>query len=199
METAEDVLDFWFGELDSDGFCVNGRHKLWFGGMADADIQRRFGGLLEQALAGQLAGWCQRPAALMALITLLDQFSRNIYRGRPEAFSGDALAQQLVNSAIAEGVDRGLPASWRIMFYLPLEHAENLADQNLCVAMYELLLAETPSARRDLIEAGLDWARRHREIVARFGRFPHRNPVLRREARAEEITWLADGGDRFGQ
>ena len=199
METAEDVLDFWFGELDSDGFCATSRHKLWFGGKADADIQRYFGERLEQALVGQLAVWGQQPASLMALITLLDQFPRNIYRGRPEAFSGDALAQQLVNKAIAEGVDRELPASWRIMFYLPLEHAENLADQNLCVAMYELLLAVTPTSRQAEIEASLDWARRHRDIVARFGRFAHRSQVLQREASAEEIAWLADGGNRFGQ
>lgn len=199
METAEDVLDFWFGGLDSEGFCASSRHKLWFGGKADADIQRRFGERLDQALAGRLTGWGQHPASLVALITLLDQFSRNIYRGKPEAFSGDALAQQLVNKAIAEGVDREFPASWRIMFYLPLEHAENLADQNLCVAMYELLLAATPISRRGEIEPSLDWARRHRDIVARFGRFPHRNQVMQREATVEENAWLANGGDRFGQ
>lgn len=199
MQTAQQVLDFWFGELDSDGFCATNRHKLWFGGKADADIQRRFGEGLEQALAGRLTGWSQQPSSLMALITLLDQFTRNHYRGRPEAFSGDALAQQLVNKAIAEGVDRELPASWRIMFYLPLEHAESLVDQNLCVAMYEQLLAVTPMSRQAEVEASLNWARRHRDIVARFGRFPHRNRVLQRQSSAEEIAWLADGGDRFGQ
>ena len=199
MESAAGVLDFWFGPLDQDGFAAPSQGKLWFGGQADAVIQQRFGERVEQALAGQLDGWAREPESMMALITLLDQFPRNIHRGSPLAFSGDSLARALVNEAIARGVDKELPASWRIMFYLPLEHAESLADQNLCVAMYELQLAATPSGWRAELEGSLEWARRHRDIVARFGRFPHRNQVLQREPTKEEIDWLNTGGDRFGQ
>lgn len=199
MEAADGVLDFWFGALDQDGFAAPSQGKLWFGGQADALIQQRFGERVEQALAGQLDDWTREPGSLMALITLLDQFPRNIYRGSPRAFSGDSRARALVNDAIARGVDRKMPASWRIMFYLPLEHAESLADQNLCVAMVELLLAATPLARRAELEGSLEWATRHRDIVTRFGRFPHRNQVLQREPTREEVAWLDTGGDRFGQ
>jgi uncharacterized protein (DUF924 family) len=200
MEQAEEVLQFWFGSLDEDGFADSAQGKLWFAGKgADAVIAGRFTGLVERALAGELDDWAEQPASLIALITLLDQFPRNIYRSSAMAFSGDGRASDLVNRAIAAGLDRQMPIAWRSMFYLPLEHAENLAEQNLSVAMFELLLAEVPAVRRAELAGNLDWARRHRDIIARFGRFPHRNAAMQRQPTPEESAWLDGGGDRFGQ
>jgi uncharacterized protein (DUF924 family) len=200
METASGILEFWFGKLDQYGFASPSQEKLWFSGQhADASIEQRFRDRVQQALDGGLEEWAAEPASLMALITLLDQFPRNIYRGKQQAYSGDRRALHLVNAGIASAIDRDMPAAWRMMFYLPLEHAEDLTAQNLCVAMYELLLAATPVARQSRVEDSLQWARRHRDIVARFGRFPHRNDVLKRKSTAAEIAWLHEGGDRFGQ
>jgi uncharacterized protein (DUF924 family) len=200
MKVAEEILEFWFGALDDNGFAEPGKAKLWFGGKTvDALIAERFGEWVEQALASKLDAWADNPQGLMALVTLLDQFPRNIYRGSQQAYSGDARAREWVNLAIANGSDRTMPAAWRLMLYLPLEHTENLSEQNLSVAMYELLLASTPELCREQVTDSLRWARRHRDIVARFGRFPHRNAVMQRPSTGQERDWLAQGGERFGQ
>lgn len=200
MKEAQDVLDFWFGKLDAGGYVSSQHRKLWFAGeQVDEDIRRRYGGLVESALAGELQGWEAQTDSLMALITLLDQFPRNLYRATARAFSGDARASALVQRAIAEDRDQQMPAGWRMMFYMPLEHAESLSEQNLCVAKLELMLAQEGEERREAIEDGLRWAREHRDIVAHFGRFPHRNALLQRSATEEEREWLSAGGKRFGQ
>ncbi len=200
MKVAEEILEFWFGSLDDNGFVVSGKAKRWFGGKTvDALIAERFGEWVKQALASKLDAWADTPQGLMALVTLLDQFPRNIYRGSRQAFSGDARAREWVNWAIANGIDRSMPAAWRLMLYMPLQHAENLSDQNLSVAMYELLLMTTPEQCHERIADSLRWARRHRDIVARFHRFPHRNAVMQRPSTLQESDWLAQGGERFGQ
>jgi uncharacterized protein (DUF924 family) len=200
MKVATEILDFWFGSLDDNGFAEPGKAKLWFGGKAaDALIAERFGKWVTYALASKLDAWADNAEGLMALVTLLDQFPRNIYRGSRRAFSGDARARDWANLAIANGIDRSMPPAWRLMLYMPLQHAENLSDQNLSVAMYELLLASTPEQCCERVTDSLRWARRHRDIVARYGRFPHRNAVMQRPSTEQERDWLAQGGDRFGQ
>ena len=200
MKAIDDLLQFWFGSLDENGFADPAKNRLWFGGRAaDNLISQRFGALVEQALRSELDTWALERDGLIALVTLLDQFTRNIYRGTQRAFAGDARARDLVNGAIARGIDREMPRAWRQMLYLPLEHSENLSDQNLSVAMYELFLEDTPAGCRDPVLESLRWARKHRDIVARFGRFPHRNAAMKRRPTRDESDWLAQGGDRFGQ
>ncbi len=200
MKTAEDILQFWLGPLDENGFADPEKARLWFGGKsADVQISTQFGELVELALESELDAWAEDAGGLMALVTLLDQFPRNIYRGSQRAFGGDLRARELVNRAIAHDLDKIMPAAWRQMFYLPLEHAENLSDQNLSVAMFERLLADTPQQCREPVHDSLRWARRHRDIIARFGRFPHRNTVMKRRPTEEELEWLEQGGERFGQ
>lgn len=194
------VLDYWFGRLDSHGLAPADRRRRWFAGQeTDRYIADAFGGLVQQALAGELDHWAQQPDSLVALVTLLDQFPRNIYRGSAQAFSGDQRACEWVNRGIAQGVDGQLPLCWRTMFYMPLEHSESLVAQNLCVALLEQMHAKAAAPCEDYLRGCVDWARQHREIIVRFGRFPHRNAVLQRAATAEETAWIDGGGSRFGQ
>src|SRR5690606_25841534 len=164
----------------------------------DEDLRRRFGDLVEQALDGGLADWAESPLGLLALLLLLDQLPRNLYRRQTRAFAGDARAQALVQAAIAQGIDAQLPVVGRVFFYMPLVHGESLALQDQAVRCFERLRAEAPALCHESIDQNLAFARLHRDIVARFGRFPHRNAVLERENTPEETEFLRDG-PRFGQ
>lgn len=200
MLEAEQVLDFWFGELDANGLAEADRRKRWFAGKAtDEAIANQFGSLVERALNRELDEWAADTHSLVALVTLLDQFPRNIYRSSERAFSGDARACQFVNAAIAAGTDRLMPMCQRAMFYMPLEHAEDLTAQNLCVVLLEGMLRDAVDPCHDYLQGCVQWARQHRDIVAQFGRFPHRNQVLARESSAAEAAWMAAGGQSFGQ
>ena len=135
----------------------------------------------------------------MALIILLDQFTRNIFRGSPRAFEGDERARSVLNAALARGFDHSLSYKERCFIYMPLEHSESLADQQRCVELFEALLAQAPAAYHANIGSSLNFAIKHRDIIREFGRFPHRNEILGRMATPEEMRYLADGGARFGQ
>lgn len=197
---AEHVLDYWFGSIGADGFCVEDRSRLWFrGGPAtDATIGERFGELIEQGLAGVLDDWAATPRGRLALILLLDQFPRNVYRGNAAAFSGDARALRLTCDGLAAGHDHKLSPTERCFFYLPLEHAEDPAAQERCVALLRALQQSLPEALRPRLKSALDHAIKHRDIIARFGRFPHRNAALGRTSTAAELQYLEDA-NRFGQ
>ncbi len=199
---AEGVLYYWFGELQQ-GFPKTARGKLWFGGSRkggriDNEIRQRFGDLHRRAAAGELAEWSHSPRGRLALLILLDQFSRNIHRGRAEAFAADALACTYARDGLRVGDDRQLAPIERVFCYLPFEHSEALADQELSVTKFEQLLAETDSAHRAQVADYLDYALEHRDQIRRFGRFPHRNAVLGRESSAEELQFLQDSSG-FGQ
>ncbi len=191
VATPRDVLDFWFGTADAFD-------ARWFnGGQAfDREIGERFGATIDAALAGELDAWTATTDGALALIVVLDQFTRNVHRGTPRAFAGDARALALAQALIAGGADRALPPLRRWFVYLPLEHAEDLALQDACVARFEALLAEA-GAQREAIASALDYARRHRDVIARFGRFPHRNAILGRASTAEELDFLRQPGSRF--
>lgn len=193
------LSDFWFGELE-DGYPRESRQALWFGGgvEVDEDIRRRFGDAVERALDGGFSDWEGDPRGELALVLLLDQLPRNIHRGSARAFAGDARARRIVTRALAAGRDRLLAPVERSFFYLPLEHSEQLADLERCVALYKELLALAPPERRADAQANLDYAIRHRNIIARFGRYPHRNEVLGRISTDAERDWLQTG-ERFGQ
>lgn len=200
MSSVEQVLLFWFGELDADGCVDPAKKALWFDGKrADPLIKAQFSEAVMAAVSGELDSWASSPSGRLALIIVLDQFTRNLYRGQAEAFSGDARARRLVCDGLALGDDRALPIVMRGFFYLPLEHAENLADQEQCISLMTAMLEDAPPPLVEHCQGTLHWARDHRDIIARFGRFPHRNETLGRTATPQEIQWLGDGGKRYGQ
>ena len=175
-KTAQDVLNFW---------TEAGPKKWWMKDSEfDAEISRQFGGLYEQACKGELDHWAESPDGALALILLLDQFSRNLHRNSPLAFAQDNKCADLTRSQIASGADHHLPADIRPFCYMPLMHSENLEDQNLGLEMME----------KFGVEGNVKAAVEHRDIIAKFGRFPHRNSVLGRETTPEEQAFLDDGG-----
>ncbi|CAI8857727.1 DUF924 domain-containing protein [Pseudomonas sp. IT-P258] len=193
------LLDWWFGNSGSAREVAAQKGRLWFGKRDSQDLEarERFGDLAEQALAGGLTEWMQRPEGWLALVLLLDQIPRMIFRDTPKAFSGDSRAQKLVAQGIAADFDRQLQPIQRVFIYLVFEHSENLAVQNEGVSRYIELVAQQPEVDRALFADYLDFAERHQRVIAQFGRFPHRNAVLGRESTAEEIEFLSGPGSRF--
>jgi len=197
------VLDFWFGDSLAQGWPVVPRKPQWFGSdpAVDEAIRQGFGPLVAQALAGGLTERASTLLERLALVILLDQFTRNLHRGQAAAFAGDARACALALDLLDQGRHRELPPIGQVFVFMPLMHAEDLALQDRCIGCFEALLAATPDAHtvaRDDIAGHLQYARLHRDIVLRFGRFPHRNAVLGRNSTPEEIEFLKDG-PRFGQ
>lgn len=199
MDEIERVLEFWFGACGEDGALDPVKRKMWFtkGRHHDAGIRKRFGALHERASRGGLAEWGSTPRGWLALIVVLDQFSRHIRRGTPLAFAQDPAAQRLAVDGIERGVDRALAPAGRAFFYLPLEHAEAKGLQQLSVRCFEQLAGAVAPAWRKDYDSFLDHARRHCEVIERFGRFPHRNAVLGRESTPEEREFLKQRGSSF--
>jgi len=197
---AQNVLDAWFGDGLRLGWPSSNRQKQWFGGGAEQDelIRQRFGPQIEQALQGDLSEWEQPLADRLALLILLDQFSRNIHRGQARAFAGDSRAQQLVLASLALGHDQALPTVGRVFFYMPLMHAESLPLQSRCVACFADLHTGAPPEWREHLASNLAFAQEHMGIIERFGRFPHRNAALGRISTPEETDFLTHG-PRYGQ
>ncbi|MBG6289773.1 MULTISPECIES: DUF924 family protein [Pseudomonas] len=195
----QSLLDWWFGNaLDANEVAAQ-RNALWFGKSAcqDVDSENRFGGLVRQALDGGLQEWEREPQSWLALILLLDQLPRMIFRDSPRAYAGDARAQQLVRQGLEAGFDRQLPRIERVFVYIVLEHAENLASQNEAVRLYEELQGESSESEKVLFAGYLAYARKHQVVIKRFGRFPHRNAILGRESTVEEVQFLTEPGSRF--
>lgn len=193
----DEVLTFWFGNDVPTPQEQTAQTQRWFArdDAFDETIRTRFGALVESAIDGALKpAWSQTPPARLAQILLLDQFTRNIHRGSPRAFAGDARAQALALDAVARGDDAALTPLQRVFLYLPLEHAEDLALQHRCVALFEVLAGQAPPADRATFDGYADYARRHRDVIARFGRFPHRNAALGRTSSPDEQDWLDAGG-----
>ena len=199
---ASDVLDFWF--TPDPGQPADAMRAAWFtkDDAFDDEIRRRFGALIDAALAGGLRDWdAHGPAGALARILLLDQFTRNVYRGTPRAFAGDALAVAAAQALVEAELDLALPPLQRSFVYLPFEHAEDLALQDTAVALYARLDRDATviasAALRKAIGGNLDYAHRHRAVIERFGRFPHRNPILGRESTPAEQEYLAQPGSGF--
>jgi uncharacterized protein (DUF924 family) len=193
------LLEWWFGTFESPSEIAADKGRLWFGKRDSQDLEARtrFGGWVEQALAGGLTEWAQRPEGWLALVLLLDQLPRMIFRDSPNSFAGDLRAQALVAQGIAADFDRQLRPIERVFIYLVFEHCENLAVQNEAVSRYIDLVAQQPASDRTLFNDYLDYAEQHQQVIARFGRFPHRNAVLGRESTAEELAFLSKPGSRF--
>ena len=193
-----EILRFWFGELDGRGMSAAGRDKLWFQASKefDAEIERRFGAAVRASINGELDGWAEdvQEGGLVALVLLLDQFTRSIFRGTPAAFSGDGKALSLSRAAVADGRDAGLPRMHRVFLYLPFEHAEDIEAQETSVRLMQALLADCAAAERERFAKYLRYAEAHRDVIRRFGRFPHRNGILGRDSTPAEREHLAEHG-----
>lgn len=206
MQLAHDVLEFWFGSGPWDAARLAERSEFWFGGgdaaaqaARDELIRGKLEPLLEGAARGEFASWAASPKRRLALILLYDQVPRNAYRGTPAAFAFDREALALTVEGMQLAADAALDPIERVFFYLPLEHAESLEAQDAAVEAFARLAAEAPAELRAWCEYCGDFARQHRDIIVKFGRFPHRNRVLGRESAAAELAWLAGGGASFGQ
>jgi uncharacterized protein (DUF924 family) len=206
MDHSRTVLDFWFGHEPMTPTLFQSQMPTWFGGgdpaaqaARDATIVARFGELAARAAAGALDAWAGSPRQRLALILLLDQMPRHLHRGTARAFASDDRAAALTLDGMQKAADATLDPARRVFFYMPLQHSEALDVQDESVAAYRRLVDESPEAWRAVLAGPLDYACRHRDIVARFGRFPHRNAVLGRDSTPEETEWLEGGGERFGQ
>jgi uncharacterized protein (DUF924 family) len=188
---AAAILAFWFGDA-GDADCGK-RRKAWFSKSPEFDsaIGERFLEDYRLARAGGLDDWRDSPETCLALILLLDQFPRNMFRGTPEAFAADVQALALARHAVERGFDRMLPPEQRMFVYLPFEHSESIADQRRCVELMQGLRG-APG-----LEDVSDFAQRHLRVIERFGRFPHRNAIQGRESSPEEIEFLRGPGSRF--
>lgn len=204
MDEALEVRRFWFGRLPLKPDGLAERVTLWFGSgpeeqQTDELVRSRFSGLIERAATGELSAWADSPRRRLSLILLLDQFPRHVYRGTSRAFATDREALGLALSGMQSAADAALTPVERIFFYMPLQHAEVRDAQEESVAAYRRLLNEAPAELKKLFASSLEYAQQHRSIVARFGRFPHRNRALGRANTAEEEAYLAEGGQHFGQ
>jgi len=201
IAAPEDVLAFWFADATTGPEALQQRNRLWFQGGApfDHECTKHFAASLAAAADGGLDHWTESPRGRLALILLLDQFSRNIYRGTAAAYQQDARALAACREGIELGHDRQLAPVERTFFYLPMEHAEDRKIQSLSVQQFEALAGEAPEELREQLQANAGYARGHRDIVEQFGRFPHRNLVLERANTADEDAYLADDAPRFGQ
>jgi uncharacterized protein (DUF924 family) len=186
--SIRDILDFWYLPPSDPGHGK--RRDIWWRSTPefDQEIRDRFGALIRRAVAGELNHWAETAEGALALIILCDQFTRNIYRKSIDAYCGDATALAAARTAVARGFHLTVPLDMRTFYFTPFHHSEQLADQEMSCVLFK------PAADAD----NRSYARGHRDVVARFGRFPHRNEVLGRESTAEEIEYLKDA-ERYGQ
>lgn len=195
----EPLLTFWFGGLQ-DGFADHDHRQAWFtGGRAmDERVRERFADLPEAAASGALDGWLDSPRGRLAWIIACDQLPRHLYRGTAQAFAYDRLALGAARAGIEARVDLELAFDERVFLYLPFEHSESSVDQHTAVGLFTALRDDAPAERRALAGGWLPHAIQHRDLILRFGRFPHRNAVLGRASSAAEREYLATGS-KFGQ
>lgn len=191
----DEVLRFWFGDAPPTTTEQHrGQMKRWFmGGPAlDGEIRDRFGPLVERALRGELDGWASTTRGRLALILLLDQFTRSIYRDDPKAYAGDPAAQRLALEALDRGLERELPAHERHFLIMPIVHAEDLALQRRAVTEMAKLVDDAAPALKPTLGMGNEQTTKYRDIIAKFGRFPHRNAILGRASTPDEEAFLVD-------
>lgn len=199
VEQPEQVLAFWLGAHPLDETAMLRVQKQWFQKAArfDQQIRQRFGATLVAALAGQLRGWAHRAEGRLALILVLDQFTRNAFRGQAASFAGDLQARALALEGLERGDDQSVPPLARSFFYLPLEHTEDLALQQRGVRLFDALPSQAQGEAARSLTRAADYAHRHLEVIKRFGRFPHRNAILGRSSTPDEQAYLARPGSGF--
>lgn len=189
MSKYQEILDFWFGAGSDRGK----ERKVWFikDKEFDQEVKTRFLSVYHAAASGKLDSWKDSPDSCLALILLLDQFPRNIFRNSPQAFATDEKALEIAKYAVKQGYDIQLLPVERWFIYLPFEHSEKLEHQHQAVALFETLQDDPQSS------SSIDYAKRHLEVIKRFGRFPHRNAILGRENTPEEEEFLQQPGSSF--
>ncbi len=209
IHAAQEVLDYWFGQRELDGAALQERMGFWFGRddeeqqrelqqLRDDSVHQRFGAVAGRAALGELDHWASSPHRLLALILLLDQIPRQIHRGTAAAFAQDSRALHFSIAGMQHGADATLGLAQRMFFYMPMQHAEDRDAQDESVAAFTRLAAEAPPEVKALFEQAREYAQLHRDIIERFGRFPHRNEALGRVSTVAELEWLRTG-ERFGQ
>jgi uncharacterized protein (DUF924 family) len=196
---AQALLDFWFGDATDDVEVATKQASLWWSKKpeVDATLAERFGDLCERARNGELESWKETPRGRLAVIVAIDQLSRNIHRESADAFSEDRRALRLSIEGVEAGDDLHLRPIERVFLYMPLMHAEDIGAQAKSVELFERLLQAVPESQKKVFEGNLRFAIAHRDIVQRFGRFPHRNGVLERTSTAEELEFLTQPGSSF--
>lgn len=199
QQVRDDLLTLWFGGNPDDSAVAAEKKELWWGHSPEIDemLRERFGTACMSAAVGILDHWTGSPRGRLALILLLDQIPRAIHRGQPEAFAYDADARRVAAQGLASGADRLLRPIERVFFYMPFEHSEELLDQERSIALFRELADSVPETDRETFDFFLDFAVRHHAIIARFGRFPHRNAVLGRQSTPEETAFLEQPGSSF--
>ena len=200
FNNADATLDFWLADGLRTGWPEQDMNPVWFGGglALDQEIKARFGADVMLAMQGGLQDWEPQLHSRLALVILLDQFSRHVFRGTGQAFDGDQRARRLVLQTLESGEDQQLPWVGRVFLYMPLMHAEDAVLQAKCVACFSRLVDDAPAALEPGLQRNQDFARQHQDIITRFGRFPYRNAALGRTSTPEEKTFLIEG-PRFGQ
>ena len=195
----EDILQFWFGVFPTPYTADATKSDMWFknGAAYDSEIFVNFGVDYDKAINGELDHWIDSYRGRLALIILLDQFSRHIHRGSAQSFAQDAKAQVLCIDGIGAGDDYRMHAIERSFYYLPLEHAEDIEKQNLSVKAYTQLAQDVPEQYRKAFEVTLSFAKSHHYVIEKFGRFPELNKILGRESTAEELEFIAIGKYSF--
>jgi uncharacterized protein (DUF924 family) len=195
------ILAFWFKAKELTAPQIDGRMDVWFGedSIFDHEIEKEFSGDVDLASSGKLDHWAADPRGRLALILLLDQFRRNIYRGTAEAFARDAAALKLCVEGAMEKKDQGLSPIERVFFYMPLQHSESRKVQSKSVDIFNKLAQAVSPTYRETFETIAQFAELHRDIVEQFGRFPHRNKVLGRKNTPDEDEYLASDSPSFGQ
>lgn len=197
----QDIVGYWLGDSAQSAEKAESRHALWYSGgnAVDEEIRHRFLSCVLQARQGALGIWENSPEGALALVILLDQFTRNLFRGTPEAYSGDQLAQAVANRAISAGFEQKLSVPGRIFLYHPFHHSETASEQNQGVALLEVLEKEVTHQWRTYVRRSIEGFGGHRDVVVRFGRFPHRNRTLGRDSTVEELAYLESKPDTYGQ
>lgn len=197
----ESVLEFWFGEWHNN-VPEDAQQKNWFTGGATFDlaIKKKFTTTLLASSKGELDAWELTPRGRLAFVIVLDQFPRNIFRGTANAFLYDEKALSLARDGVEFGHDKPLRAIEKMFLYMPYQHSESLKIQKEGLALYEAILNHTKSDEEYAIcKQAFEFAKQHHQLIERFGRFPHRNAILGRQSTAQEESYLAHGGQRFGQ
>jgi len=200
-DRIDTILDFWFKEQQLSAPQIDGRMDVWFGEdtMFDEEIATQFASDVEQASSGQLDYWAVDSRGRLALILLLDQFRRNIYRNKAEAFALDKAALKLCVEGAMEKKDKGLKPIERVFFYMPLQHAESRKVQKKSCEIFNKLSEAVSATYKETFETVAQFAQLHADIVEQFGRFPHRNTIMNRPNTAEEDEYLAGDAPTFGQ
>jgi len=201
MKRPEDVIRYWFGPPDAE---TGARADLWWGQVddqaaVDREIEEKFGDLVEAGLAGELDSWLDASRRCLAYVVLLDQFPRHVHRGTAQVYRGDDRALQATQTAWDRGYHTDLAVAEQIFLTMPLMHAEDPELQRTSVERFEWIRDHAPEQTRSMAEHSLEHAREHSETVQRFGRFPHRNPLLDREMTEDEEQYLEETGNWYGQ